>query len=68
LAAKGAWRLISTNSLWTAVIEQKYFASGSLLDWIWNPNRRLSNVSIIWKAIIKSFEVVGSGLAWRIGN
>jgi hypothetical protein len=38
------------------------------MDWIRSPLKRFSVCSIIWKAFIKSFEVVGEGLACRVGN
>lgn len=68
LAAKGGWRLINSNSFGTQVISQKYLAHLSIEDWI--RNRRKSHVggSVIWKAIVKSFPLLESNLAWRVGN
>jgi len=37
-------------------------------EWIRIPSKERSNCSIIWKATIKSFHMVGEGLAWRVGN
>jgi hypothetical protein len=31
-------------------------------------HKYLKGVSVIWKAIIKSFLVIREGLAWKIGN
>jgi len=68
LAAKVGWRLISTTSLWTTVIYQKYIAPLSMIDWIRLDRKIYSGVSIIWKAIVRAFDLVGDNLAWRVGN
>jgi len=68
LAGKVAWRLISTNSLWTRVLQHKYIAPLSMLDWIRTEDKKRSRVSIIWKAILQAFEVISKGLAWRVGD
>jgi hypothetical protein len=68
LAAKVGWRLISSSSLWSSVVEQKYIRLDTIEDWIRKPNKIHPNCSIIWKAVTKSFSVVGDDLAWRIGR
>jgi hypothetical protein len=68
LAAKVCWRLISVSSLWTQVVTQKYISPDSVEDWIRTPNKSASHCSIIWKAMISSFSVVGDSLAWRVGK
>jgi len=68
LAGKVGWRLISTTSLWTSVIYQKYITPLSMMDWIYLDNKRHLGVSIIWNVIVQSFNLVGNGLAWSIGN
>jgi ribonuclease HI len=68
LAAKSCWRLISVSSLWSLVVSQKYISPASIEDWIRNPNKSATNGSIIWKAMISSFSVVGDSLAWRVGK
>jgi len=68
LAAKGAWRLIKKDSLWSRVIFQKYIRPDTLEDWIRNPRKEHGGGSIIWKAVIKSFHVLDSHLAWDVGN
>jgi hypothetical protein len=62
LAAKSSWRLITTNNLWTQVVTHKYINPGSLEEWIRRANKTSPNCSIIWKAIIKSFHVIGDGI------
>ena len=68
LAAKGVWRLLTTNSLWKEVVEQKYISPRSIVDWVRTPTKKISNASIIWKATVISFDLIGNGLAWRVGN
>ena len=62
LAAKMGWRLISTTSLWTEVISQKCISPRSILEWIRDPNKSHTGGSIIWKALITSFGIIG--MAW----
>lgn len=40
----------------------------SLLEWIRNLVLNLKGIFVMWKAILKAFEVVGNGLAWRVGS
>jgi hypothetical protein len=68
LAANSSWRLITTDSLWTQVVIQKYIRPASIQDWIRNPLKRFPLASIIWKALVSSFDVIGDSLAWRIGK
>jgi hypothetical protein len=68
LAAKIGWRLITTSSLWTRLITQKYISPRSVQDWIRNPIKDTRNCSIIWKATQKAFHVIGEGLSWKIGK
>jgi hypothetical protein len=50
------------------VVLQKYIEPDSLETWIRSAQKSLKGVSVIWKAIVKSFPVIGEGLAWKIGN
>jgi len=68
LAEKGGWRLLNSSSLWTRVVVKKYIEPVSLETWIGNPQKYLKGASVIWKAFIKYFMVIGDGLAWNIGN
>jgi hypothetical protein len=77
--SKVLWRLINSSSLWTRVVQHKYIAPLSILEWIRNPIKSMSGISIIWKAVIKAFDLIGmvwsgglaqeiwSGLAWTCG-
>jgi hypothetical protein len=69
LVAKVGWRLIST----TILVDHKWIfinISGQITieDWIWKIEKSHPHCSIIWKAVISSFPVIGEGLAWRIGR
>jgi hypothetical protein len=68
LVAKGGWRLLTTNNLWTKVVIRKYIEPDSVESWIRRAHKYLKGVLVIWKAIIKSFSVIGEGLVWKIGN
>jgi hypothetical protein len=50
------------------VVTHKYINPGSIGEWIRRANKNIPNCSIIWKAVIKSFHVIGDGLAWKIGR
>ena len=68
LAAKLAWHLISTYSLWTSVIKRKYIDQGSVLDWIRSPVKSSKKASIVWKAVVASVQTIERGLAWHVGD
>ena len=68
MAAKLAWRLISTDSLWVSVIKRKYISQGSVLDWVRSPVKSSKNASIVWKAIVGSVQLIERGLAWQVGD
>jgi hypothetical protein len=38
------------------------------LDWIRSPNKSAKKGTIIWKAIINSFHIIGDWLIWKIGD
>ena len=69
LAAKLGWRLISTQSLWTEVITQKYISPTLILDWIRDiGSMKPPSRSIIWKALYHSFSIISEGLVWKVGD
>ena len=69
LVAKVGWRLISTQSLWTEVIIQKYITLTPLLDWIRDMgNTNLPNGSIILKSLSKALPLILEGLVQKIGD
>ena len=46
----------------------KYIAPDSIIDWIRNPVKIHRGGSVIWKAVIKSFVVIGENLVWKVGD
>ena len=68
LAAKLAWHLISTESLWVSVIKRKYINQASVLDWIRSPVKSSKNASLVWKAVVASVQTIEQGLAWNVGD
>jgi hypothetical protein len=68
LVAKAGWRLIRTPTLWSSIALCKYILLNSLEYWICPLIKPLQNVSIIWKEIVTSFQVISNGLTWRIGR
>ena len=59
---------MKSSSLWTRVIKQKYLIGVNITDWIRNPRKAHTGGSVIWKAIVKSFHLIESNLAWDVGN
>jgi len=68
LAGKVTWRLISTTSPWKRFLHHKYIGPLTILDWIKTDDKKSGGISIIWKAILQAFGIIGKGLAWKIGN
>jgi hypothetical protein len=60
-----------TNSrfwVWAQVIKDKYIALDTMEEWVRNHVKRIQNASIIWKAIITTFPLVGNWLVWHVGK
>ena len=68
LVAKGGWRILKMENLWAHVMIQKYISPESMEDWIRRLVKSHVGGSIFWKVVVKSFDVIGNGLAWMIGN
>jgi hypothetical protein len=67
LAGRNLWRMTQGSSLWTQIMNSKYFPSLSVVDWFCSPLKSPKG-SIVWKALVESFPLVGNWMAWRIGN
>jgi hypothetical protein len=48
-------------------MNSKYFPSLSIIDWFHDPLKS-SKGSIVWKALVQDFPLVGKWNAWHIGN
>lgn len=68
LAAKLAWRLISTDSLWSTVTKIKYIAPATVMEWVRNPVKSSKNASVVWKAVVSLAHTIEQGLAWKVGD
>jgi hypothetical protein len=68
LAAKTGLWLISSNTLWSKVVFQKYTSPKSMVDLIRRPEKGHQNGSIMWKAMVKYFDVISQGLTWKVGK
>jgi hypothetical protein len=68
LAAKSLWNVITKESLWKRILIQKYIAPGTLLEWIRKERKSIVNVSNQWKEMTLAFPVIGSYLAWQVGD
>jgi hypothetical protein len=68
LAAKVGWRLITTESLWTKVVHQKYISP--IPCWIGSEGQtRRPKFAQLFGNLIKIFSyVISQGLAWRVGR
>jgi hypothetical protein len=68
LAAKSCWRLITTQFMDSSGHPQIHKPGSVGEIGSVGQTKIYPNCSIIWKAIIKSFHVIGDGLAWKIGR
>jgi hypothetical protein len=62
LASKNVWHLVQGSGLLVQFIKEKYLALYSVEEWIRNPVKKLQNASIVWKAVILAFLLVGNWL------
>lgn len=67
LADKSLWRFIQNNSLWGRVLKSKYLPRQSIVEWIRQPHKS-SKGSIISRALVSSFPLVGPWVVWQVGN
>ena len=70
LATKGGCRLIYSESLWTQFIIHKYLSLETVEEWIQNPRKTHAGGSVIWKVVVKYFELIRSNSrgTWKMGG
>ena len=68
LAAKSVWNVINGLGLWAHIVLQKYVHPMSLLDWIRSSVKHKRSMSICWKAVPWSFDIISNNLVWKIGS
>jgi hypothetical protein len=66
LATKNVWGIISNTGLWAHIVKEKYFPSNSIIDWVMWPQKSSKNGSVIWKAMVNAFPLIGTGLYGRL--
>lgn len=66
LASKLGWKLITSRSLWTRVVFEKYIAPENIIGSIRREHRGSGRHSNIWKAVLNSLPLIRGGLTWRI--
>ena len=67
LIEKSVWNVINGSGLWVQIVLQKYVHPMSLLDWIRSYGKQKRSMSIYWKAVLWSFDIIGNNLVWKIG-
>jgi hypothetical protein len=67
LAGRNLWRLLVGNSLWIKVMHSKYFPNLTVIEWLRQLNKS-SKGSIVWKALVEAFPLVGEWVVWKIGD
>ena len=60
IATKSVWNLIHGSGLWVKIALQKYVHPSSFLDWIRSSVKKKRNISICWKAVLWSFDIIGN--------
>ena len=71
LVAKGGWRLLKTESLWTRVMFQKYISPVFVEDWIQNPVKTHTGVQLfgrLWLSRLMQLNIVLHGMWGMEGN
>ena len=68
LAAKSIWNIIHGSGLWVNIAIHKYIRPLSLLDWIRANGKKKRDISICWKSVLWSFDLIGYFLVWKVGN
>jgi hypothetical protein len=67
LAGRNLWCLTLGNTLWVRVMNSKYFPTLSISDWFREPLKSPKG-SIVWKALVQAFPLVGNWTVCCIGN
>jgi len=68
LDAKGSWRIINDEVLWTKFVTHKYIHPLSIVEWILKWKKEARNISHMWHALRSTFYVIGKWLARNISS
>jgi hypothetical protein len=63
LALKCLWRLVYNKALWEKVMKYKYLRGISIEDWFKKERKIPQGGSIVWKALIRAFPLIGKWIA-----
>jgi len=66
LAEKSLLQVLTKDSLWRNIIFQKYIAPSRLLEWIRNPSKNSTRASNHWRSLLKSYNMMGDHIAWKV--
>ena len=59
---------MNAENLCTRVVVEKYIAPYSVEEWIRRDNKSHKGGLVIWKAVVKYFDVIEDSLAWNVEN
>jgi len=67
LDGRNLWHLSIGNTVWTKVMISEYLPNLSVIEWFRQLNKS-SKGSIVWKALVEAFPLVGEWVVWKIGD
>ena len=62
------WKVRFSNNLWSDVVKRKYINIFFIHQWLRDSPYVPTNVSIIWKGLFKSLQIIRGRLSWIIGR
>ena len=65
---KRIWRILKGEGLWPMVVINKYISPLSVEEWFRSRDKNYMNMSIMWKAILHAFDLIGDGMERCIRN
>ena len=68
LRDKSIWLPVTSGSLWTSVIQVKYFKKINLEQWVCCWKKPQKGISNFWVGLLEAFKVYGAWLAWATGD
>ena len=54
--------------MWNDVIKNQYITLNLILEWIHKLDKSQHNASVMWKETMQSFDLIGKGLVWKMGD
>lgn len=50
------------------ILREVFISPFSLEEWVWLQNKPKVNISVIWRAVLNSFDLIAFGLACKVDN